>query len=105
MVSIPPYHTVVPGNLISNDSNINSTNIQTRYALENAIYASDEFKVSESINLWQVLGLLHLVYLGRVHFYTYNANGNTTDSAKYSSGQFVKTYINPEPRFQCQLIC
>ena len=37
--------------------------------------------------------------LGPGTFYTYNAAGTITDSSKYSSGKFVKTYINPEPRF------
>ena len=37
--------------------------------------------------------------LGPGTFYTYDASGNTTDSAKYPSGKFVKTYFNVEPRF------
>jgi len=32
-------------------------------------------------------------------FYTYNAAGVTVVTATYSSGQVVKTYVNPEPRF------
>jgi hypothetical protein len=92
------YHTVVPGNLVSNDSNINGTNIQTRYALENSIYASDQVKLSERLSFMAGLRLTTFSLLGAGTFYTYDANGNETDSAKYSSGQFVKTYINPEPR-------
>lgn len=93
------YHTMVPGNIFSNDSNINSTNIQTRYALENAVYASDEIKVSERLKLMAGIRLTTFSLMGPGTFYTYNSDGAITDSSKYSSGQFVKTYINPEPRF------
>ncbi|HXB11898.1 MAG TPA: hypothetical protein VNZ45_07935, partial [Bacteroidia bacterium] len=93
------YHTIVPGNLTSNDSSISSTNIQTRYALESAIYASDEIKVSERLKFMAGLRLTTFSLLGPGTFYTYDPNGNESDSAKYTSGQIVKTYINPEPRF------
>ena len=37
-------------------------------------------------------------------FYTYDANGTTTDTASYSSNQFVKTYFNLEPRASANYI-
>ena len=93
------FHTIVPGNLTSIDSNVNSTHIQSRYALENAVFASDEYKVSEHLRFVAGIRVTSFSLLGPGTFYTYDANGNPTDSAKYSTGQFVKTYINPEPRF------
>ncbi|HSY76618.1 MAG TPA: carboxypeptidase-like regulatory domain-containing protein, partial [Bacteroidia bacterium] len=93
------YHTVIPGNLFSNDTMINSTNIQTRYALESAVYASEEFKVNERLKFMAGLRVTAFSLLGAGTFDTYDANGNITDSTKYTSGQIVKTYINPEPRF------
>lgn len=93
------YHTIVPGNIVSNDTNINNTHIQTRYAWENALFASDEYKVSDHIKFVAGIRLTTFSLLGPGTFYTYNAEGNPIDSANYSSGQFVKTYINPEPRF------
>lgn len=93
------FHTIVPGNLTSSDSNVNSTHIQSRYALENAVFASDEYKVSEHLRFVAGIRVTSFSLLGPGTFYTYDANGNPTDSAKYSTGQFVKTYINPEPRF------
>ncbi len=98
------YHTIVPGNIVSNDSNINSTHIQSRYALENAVFASDEFKVSDRLKFVAGIRLTSFSLLGPGTFYTYDANGIPTDSAKYSSGQFVKTYINPEPRFNATFL-
>ncbi len=93
------YHTIVPGNLVANDSIFNNTNIQTRYALEGSVYASDEFKVSERLRFMAGIRLTSFSLMGAGTFYNYDASGIASDSAKYSSGQFVKTYINPEPRF------
>lgn len=93
------YHTIIPGNIVSLDSNLKSTNIQTRYAWENAVFASEEYKVSERLKFVAGVRVTSFSLLGPGTFYTYNSEGLTIDSAKYSSGQFVKTYINPEPRF------
>ncbi len=93
------HHTIVPGNLTTSDSTINSTHIQSRYALEAAVFVSDEFKVSERLKFVAGIRVTSFSLLGPGTFYTYDANGNPTDSAKYTNGQFVKTYINPEPRF------
>jgi len=98
------YHTIVPGNIVSNDSNVSSTHIQTRYALENAIFASDEIKVSDRIKFMAGIRLTSFSLLGPGTFYTYDVNGIPNDSAKYTSGQFVKTYINPEPRFNANYL-
>lgn len=93
------YHTIIPGNIVSLDSNVKNTNIQSRYAWENAVFASDEYKVSDRLKFMAGIRLTSFSLLGPGTFYTYNSQGNIADSAKYSSGQFVKTYINPEPRF------
>jgi len=93
------YHTVIPGNLVSNDSDFNTTHIQTRYAWENAVFASDEYKLSTRVKFVAGVRLTSFSILGPGTFYTYNSDGNPVDSAKYSGAQFVKTYINPEPRF------
>ncbi|NNM94750.1 MAG: TonB-dependent receptor [Bacteroidia bacterium] len=92
------YHTILPGSFTSSNSTFNSLTVQTRYALENAIYASDEIKISSRISAMAGLRLTSFSELGPGTFYTYNPDGSTADSAKYSAGQIVKTYINPEPR-------
>ncbi len=92
------YHTILPGSFTSSNSTFNSLTVQTRYALENAIYASDEIKISSRISAMAGVRLTSFSELGPGTFYTYNPDGSTADSAKYSAGQIVKTYINPEPR-------
>jgi hypothetical protein len=98
------YHTVVPGNIVSNDSNVSSTHIQTRYALENAIFASDEIKISDRLKIMAGVRVTSFSLMGPGTFYTYDVNGNPVDSSKYTNGQFVKTYINPESRFNANYL-
>ena len=94
------HHDISPGVIsASQTSSYNSISLQNKYSLENAVYVSHE---------WTPYGQLHFNYglratsfsvLGPGTFYTYDSAGNTTDSAKYPSGRFVKTYVNVEPRF------
>jgi hypothetical protein len=42
--------------------------------------------------------------MGPGTFYSYDASGNTTDTAYYSSGQVVKTYTSLEPRISANYI-
>ena len=42
--------------------------------------------------------------LARGDYYTFDANGNITDTMHYSSGQVVKTYVNPEPRIAASYV-
>jgi hypothetical protein len=42
--------------------------------------------------------------LGPGDFYTYDSNGNTTDTTTYKSGRFIKTYLYPQPRFSINFI-
>lgn len=93
------YHTMVPGNITSSDSNVNSTHIPTRYAWENAIYISDQYKVSMRFSFSAGIRLTMFSLMGPGTFYTYNSDGAAIDSARFLSGQFVKTYVNTEPRF------
>ncbi|HTB05754.1 MAG TPA: TonB-dependent receptor [Bacteroidia bacterium] len=93
------YHTLVPGNLTSADSGVNNTHIPSRYAWENAVFASDQYKISERLSFVAGIRVTTFSLLGAGTFYTYNPDGTLHDSTKYSSGQFVKTYVNPEPRF------
>lgn len=93
------YHTMVPGEVTSpSGSSINNSDLENRYSWENAIYASDTWKASEKINVIYGARLSAFSILGPGDFYNIDSSGNVTDTLHYSSGQFVKTYINLEPR-------
>jgi len=93
------HHTITPGIIsASQTSSYNSLSLQDKYSLENALYVSHEYSPADKLHLTYGLRASSFTALGPGNFYTYDANGNATDTAHYSSGSFVKTYTNLEPR-------
>jgi len=94
------HHDISPGDITADQSSsFNSVHTEKRYGFENAIYVSDEWKASNSLTFLYGLRMSGLFLLGPGTFKTYDAQGNTTISTTYASGQPVKSYINLEPRF------
>ncbi len=93
------YHTIKPGE-ISVVGNIGSTSqdLQDRYSLENALYASNAWKINHKWNLTYGLRLSAFSILGKGDYYSLNNEGKVTDTMHYRRGEIVKTYVNPEPR-------
>lgn len=93
------FHTLTPGEIKSSaTSSVNSSSLQQRYSLENAVYATNTWKASERVSLTYGLRLTAFSILGKGDFFNINTNGDVTDTLSYNSGQIVKTYVNPEPR-------
>ncbi len=92
------YHNIVPGQVESRGSNVINVELQDRYAWENALFVNDEWKISPRLNLNYGLRLTTFSLLGEGKFYSYNSEGKVTNTTNYGSGEFVQTYINPEPR-------
>lgn len=94
------HHTIEPGNIVANGGNsqVNNTNVEDRFAWENALFVADEWKVNDKIKLNYGLRATSFTLLGAGTFYTYDQEGNATDSVRYQSGEFAKTYFNLEPR-------
>jgi len=91
------YHKIIPGAITTSD-NINMKNFANRYAWENALYISHQYKFSGKTTIEYGSRFTIFSLLGPGSFYTYDSEGNTLDTAKYNSKQFVKTYFNIEPR-------
>jgi len=99
------YHKIIPGAITtSSNSPIGKLNLTNKFAFENALYVSHEIKATEKFSFEYGLRLTSFSLLGPGDFYTYDANGTTTDTASYSSNQFVKTYFNLEPRASANYI-
>lgn len=99
------YHTVVPGQVDSKGTTgINDVKLQDRYAWENAIYASNEWKPTEKLSVIYGLRLTSFSALGKGDFYTYDTNGKVIATKTYGSGEFVKTYVNLEPRISASYL-
>jgi hypothetical protein len=91
------YHKIIPG-AITASSNIDMKSLTNKHAWENSFYLSHQYNFLDNISIEYGTRLSVFSLLGPGNFYSYDADGNTTDTAKYSSGQFVKTYFNLEPR-------
>ena len=93
------HHTISPGVIsASRQSSYNSLSLQKKYSLENTVYISHEWSPVERLHFNYGMRGTSFSVLGPGTFYTYDGGGNTTDSAKYRAGKFVKTYVNAEPR-------
>jgi len=93
------HHTIAPGNISSTSNTFNDINVEQRYGFENAAYVSDEWKLSDKLNILYGVRLSDFSLLGPGSFNTYDAAGNVVTTSSYNSGQLVKNYFNPEPRF------
>jgi outer membrane receptor for ferrienterochelin and colicin len=93
------YHIITPGEVKAYSSpSINSVALQKRYSSENAIFATDTWKVSDRVNLTYGLRLSAFSILGKGDYYAIDSSGKVTDTFSYRRGQIVKTYVNAEPR-------
>lgn len=94
------YHTIDPGKLTaSQNSSVNPTRFENRNGLELAAYVSDEWNVSERVNVVYGLRLSRFSLLGPGSFITYDVEGEPVSEQYYGSGKAVKSYTNLEPRF------
>lgn len=99
------YHTIVPGQVeVSDSSNINPVQLQNRYALENALFFTGNWKPSAKWSIEYGLRLSSFNLLGSGDFYTFNSLGEIIDTTTYGSGDIVKTYVYPEPRLNIAYI-
>jgi carboxypeptidase-like protein/TonB-dependent receptor-like protein len=91
------YHTITPGNITG--SGITPSTQPDVRSWENAIYLTDNWKVSSRFNLDFGIRLSAFSVLGGSNLYNLNP-GDTSikDTLHYSSGQIVQTYVIPEPR-------
>lgn len=93
------YHTVVPGEIsVSENSSINPPALDDRLSWENAVYASNNWTASPRLSIIYGLRLSTFSVLGGSDFYTLDAENEVVDTLRYGTGDFVKTYVNLEPR-------
>lgn len=93
------YHTIRPGEVNSGDENtLASDALYKRFSWENAVYASNQWKASERLNISYGLRLSAFTILGGGNYYNVDGTGQVTDTFSYTSGEVVKTYYNLEPR-------
>lgn len=92
------YHNLNPGDYDLNSEQKNSINLHHRYSSENALYVSNQLKLSDNFEVVYGLRMSAFMALGKGEYYTLNDNREVVDSIWYKSGKVVKTHINLEPR-------
>lgn len=93
------HHDIAPGDYyVDSKEQSNSLNLHHRYSLESAIFASNQWKISDNLEVIYGLRLSAFSALGNSMYYDLNDQREVVDSTWYNSGKFVKTYFNLEPR-------
>ena len=93
------HHTITPGEVTpTGSSSINASELQKRFAWENALFASNSWQVSPRLNLTYGLRINTFSAVGEGDFYTVTSAGMVIDTLHYDKGQVAKTYLNLEPR-------
>jgi len=95
------HHTLKPSTFETSDydDEISLLNLTNRYALENAIYVSDEFSFSNQLKIYLGLRYTHFIHLGGGNFTKYDTQGNVEFTKHYDRWQAVKTFHGLAPRF------
>jgi hypothetical protein len=91
------YHTFVPSK-VDSSAFLRVRSMDNRYALENALYISNEQKITP--HLKATYGLRYSLFssIGPGTVYTYDQVADIIDSATYSRGKIFNTYGGFEPR-------
>ncbi len=92
------YHTISPGKMDFDETTGTSRKLENRNSWESGIYASNTYKITEDLEVIYGLRLSAFSVLGKGDYYSLNANNEVVDTISYKSGEFVKTYVNLEPR-------
>lgn len=93
------YHSITPGRVTASEtSSVNSSQLQKRYSLENAVFATNTWKASDNVNVTYGMRLTAFSILGKGDFFAIDGDGVVTDTFSYKKGEIVKTYLNAEPR-------
>lgn len=94
------YHTFVPAIIEPGEENdaFNRLEFFNRFALENAVYVSNEQKIGALWTLQYGLRFTTFSNIGRDTVYTYDENYNNTGFDAYEPGDIYNTFNNLEPR-------
>ncbi len=82
----------------STESLFTEYNLERTYALESGVYVSDDQLIGSRLTMKYGLRFSLFQNVGPATVYLYDQNFELADSAKYSTGDFYKTYWGLEPR-------
>ncbi len=91
------YHKIIPG-VITAESNLNLKDLTNKYDWENSFYLSHQYRFTDQLKIEYGSRLTLFSALGPGNSYVYDTNGAIAEVATHQSGQFIKNYLNLEPR-------
>lgn len=104
------YYQFKPGTIAptAEESQIRPSSIPRENAIESALYFNDSYNWRSNVQIEAGLRLSIYNRLGAGNVYHYQPDlprepEYTTDTTSYSAGQFIKTYIRPEPRLAANI--
>jgi CarboxypepD_reg-like domain/TonB-dependent Receptor Plug Domain len=93
------YHTFLPGEIsVTGNTNFNSKKIDDNLAIEANAYIGHEWKVSQLFRINYGLRYSSFSLVGEGKVYSFDDNGNLTNTEVYESGELIKSYSHLEPR-------
>lgn len=94
------YHILHPGKITTEDKVPESSGfvLPSVYAIENSLYITDEYKLSERLFVKAGLRSTCFADIGKGTVYNYDSNYNSIDSTVYKSGQIIKAFLRVSPR-------
>jgi hypothetical protein len=94
------FHEFFPGTAsgLGNKSALTEFVLPSEYALENSLYAADEYKVSGNFTIKYGLRFALFQNAGPGTYYRFNKNFNPIDSTVYRKGDLFNAYSSIEPR-------
>ena len=94
------YHTFDPGEVSSTkeDALLNDTKIEDRYSFESALYLSNEQKFGSLFTLTYGIRYSNFTQIGPGEIYTYDKDGDVSDTTNYDKLESVVSYNGLEPR-------
>ncbi|MCD6598505.1 MAG: TonB-dependent receptor [Bacteroidales bacterium] len=93
------HHTYLPGEITTEGGfPVNEEKLDSKYALETAVYFSQEFKPFSWLNFEYGLRFSYYMMLGPGEIYDIDSNGDILDSTYYQAGEVIVRYPGLEPR-------
>lgn len=94
------HHTFKPGEIETGDGiGFTLNDIEERFSIESSAYISNEHKIGKRITLIYGLRGSNFAQIGPGDIYTYDIDGDITDTTTYGDWDNVKTYWGLSPRF------
>jgi len=99
------HHTFKPGEIETGEGiSFELNDIQNRFSVESSAYIQNEQKIKSRMVLIYGLRFDNFTQIGPGDFYTYDLDGNVTDTASFDDWKPVKSYNGLSPRVSMSFI-